>query len=98
MPLFIVGICLSHQALNIALRRKDKPRPMLAQDVRAAGLSTYTQNQRELGIPGDKPLVIRDATGQTLYEHNVYFDTWSDIAAVRPPKPAPRITTRGRPV
>jgi putative glutamine amidotransferase len=64
-PLFMFGICRSHQLWNAAFGGK------LVQDVRAEGRSAITQNQSELGIPWDQPFIVRWPDGTLRFENRV---------------------------
>jgi len=79
---FVFGICRSHQLINAAISGpKGAPHGKLAQDVLAAGLASATQNQKELGIPGDQPFTLRNAEGEVVATHTVAFKASSRMGA-----------------
>ncbi len=74
--LFMFGICRSHQLWNAADDGE------LVQDLQAAKLTRMTRRQKELGIPRDQPLVIRDPSGRIIFENRVHLDPRSRMADV----------------
>jgi putative glutamine amidotransferase len=66
-PLFMFGICRSHQLWNAAFGGS------LVQDVRVEGRSAITQDQEQLGIPADQPFIVRWPDGRVRFENRVHI-------------------------
>jgi gamma-glutamyl-gamma-aminobutyrate hydrolase PuuD/peptidoglycan hydrolase-like protein with peptidoglycan-binding domain len=74
-PLFMFGICRSHQLWNAAAGGS------LVQDVEKEGLSG-DQRQGDYSIPGDQPFVVRADDGRVLFENRVELKSESLAAEV----------------
>ena len=66
-PLFMLGICRSHQLWNVAAGGS------LIQDLVAEGHCGLGRNQRAFGIDPDRPFVLRGRHGKLLFEKDIVF-------------------------
>ncbi|MFN0064236.1 MAG: gamma-glutamyl-gamma-aminobutyrate hydrolase family protein [Myxococcaceae bacterium] len=64
-PLFMLGICRSHQLWNVAAGGS------LVQDLLAEGHTRLSRNQWEFDLDPSRPLVVRGRHGRTVFENRI---------------------------
>lgn len=79
--LYLFAICRSHQMLNATLGGK------LVQDMRKAGYSAQSRNQRDYNVPADTPFQLKDEAGKVLFSHDVDVDENSDAGRIAQTSP-----------
>lgn len=74
--MYLFAICRSHQLLNATLGGS------LIQDMRSAGLSSHSRNQRDYKIADDAAFQLKDSEGNITFSHDVDIHADSDVGKI----------------